>query len=132
MQIRIYYENTDAGGIVYHANYLNFCERARSEALIKAGINFSKNGHFVVSKAQMDFIKPAIFGDLIEVRTKAIEVKKASATLEQKIYKIKDINNNDFDELLFNAKITIAFVRDLKPAKMSDEVADFLKNMQIG
>ena len=84
MKIRIYYEDTDAGGIVYHTNYIKFCERARSEAFFKAGLNFTKEGgYFVVSSLEAKFIASAVLGDEIFVRSKVLEIKKASIVLEQ-------------------------------------------------
>jgi len=88
MQIRIYYEDTDTGGIVYHSNYLNFCERARSEVFFSRGLNpVLENGHFVVKKLEANFIASAKLGDIVEVKTKLLEQKGASFTLEQTIYK---------------------------------------------
>lgn len=88
MQIRIYYEDTDTGGIVYHANYLNFCERARSQAFFDRGITPElKEGHFVARKLEASYIKSAKLGDVIDVETKLVEMKAASFTLKQSIYK---------------------------------------------
>jgi len=88
MQIRIYYEDTDTGGIVYHSNYLNFCERARSEVFFSRGLNpVLENGHFVVKKLEANFIASAKLGDIIEVKNELISLKGASFTLRQTIYK---------------------------------------------
>ncbi len=88
MQIRIYYEDTDTGGIVYHSNYLNFCERARSEVFFSHGLNpVLENGHFVVKKLEANFIASAKLGDIIEVKNELISLKGASFTLRQTIYK---------------------------------------------
>ena len=60
MQLRVYYEDTDTGGVVYHSNYLNFCERARSELFFQRGLSPHKtNAFFVVSHIDAKFIKPA-------------------------------------------------------------------------
>ncbi|MFC2748124.1 MAG: YbgC/FadM family acyl-CoA thioesterase, partial [Campylobacter concisus] len=105
MKIRIYYEDTDAGGIVYHTNYIKFCERARSEAFFQAGLNFTKEGgYFVVSSLEAKFIASAMLGDEVFVRTKILELKKASLVLEQEIYKFDDKNA---EKLLFRATITL-------------------------
>ena len=83
MKIRIYYEDTDAGGIVYHTNYIKYCERARSEAFFETGLNFTKEGgYFVVSALEAKFLASAVLGDEVVVRTKLIELKKASLVLE--------------------------------------------------
>lgn len=126
MKIRIYYEDTDAGGIVYHTNYIKFCERARSEAFFQAGLNFTKeSGYFVVSSLEAKFIASAVLGDEIFVRSKVLEIKKASIVLEQEIYKFDDKNA---EKLLFRATITLAFMKEEKLAKINDEIKKFLEN----
>ena len=129
MKIRIYYEDTDAGGIVYHTNYIKFCERARSEAFFQAGLNFTKEGgYFVVSSLEAKFIASAVLGDEIFVRSKVLEIKKASIVLEQEIYKFDDKNA---EKLLFRATITLAFMKEEKLAKIHDEIKKFLENSKF-
>jgi len=129
MKIRIYYEDTDAGGIVYHTNYIKFCERARSEAFFQAGLNFTKEGgYFVVSSLEAKFIASAVLGDEVFVRTKILELKKASLVLEQEIYKFDDKNA---EKLLFRATITLAFMKEEKLAKINDEIRKFLENSKF-
>lgn len=129
MKIRIYYEDTDAGGIVYHTNYIKFCERARSEAFFQAGLNFTKeSGYFVVSSIEAKFIASAVLGDEVFVRTKILELKKASLGLEQEIYKFDDKN---VEKLLFRATITLAFMKEEKLAKINDEIKKFLENSKF-
>ena len=129
MKIRIYYEDTDAGGIVYHTNYIKFCERARSEAFFQAGLNFTKEGgYFVVSSLEAKFIASAVLGDEVFVRTKILERKKASLVLEQEIYKFDDKNT---EKLLFRATITLAFMKEEKLAKINDEIKKFLENSKF-
>ncbi|WP_459813499.1 YbgC/FadM family acyl-CoA thioesterase [Campylobacter concisus] len=129
MKIRIYYEDTDVGGIVYHTNYIKFCERARSEAFFQAGLNFAKEGgYFVVSSIEAKFIASAVLGDEVFVRTKILELKKASLVLEQEIYKFDDKNA---EKLLFRATITLAFMKEEKLAKINDEIKKFLENSKF-
>ena len=129
MKIRIYYEDTDAGGIVYHTNYIKYCERARSEAFFKAGLNFTKeSGYFVVSALEAKFIASAVLGDEIYVRSKVTELKKASIVVEQEIYKFDDKNA---EKLLFKATITLAFMKEDRLAKISDEIKEFLQSSKI-
>ncbi|QPH87849.1 YbgC/FadM family acyl-CoA thioesterase [Campylobacter concisus] len=129
MKIRIYYEDTDAGGIVYHTNYIKFCERARSEAFFQAGLNFTKEGgYFVVSSLEAKFIASAVLGDEVFVRTKILELKKASLVLEQEIYKFDDKNA---EKLLFKATITLAFMKEERLAKINDEIRKFLENSKF-
>ena len=129
MKIRIYYEDTDAGGIVYHTNYIKFCERARSEAFFKAGLNFTKEGgYFVVLALEAKFLASAVLGDEVFVRTKILELKKASLVLEQEIYKFDDKNA---EKLLFRATITLAFMKEERLAKINDEIRKFLDNSKF-
>ncbi|MBM0637363.1 YbgC/FadM family acyl-CoA thioesterase [Campylobacter sp. VicNov18] len=112
MKIRIYYEDTDAGGVVYHSNYLKFCERARSEILFakKADVFDAFKGHFLLTKADCNFIKPAKLGDIIEVKTKILEIKHTFLEILQTIYK---------DEiLLFRMKLTLAYIKNNKVSRM--------------
>jgi acyl-coA thioester hydrolase, ybgC/ybaW family len=129
MKIRIYYEDTDAGGIVYHTNYIKYCERARSEAFFEAGLNFTKEGgYFVVSALEAKFIASAVLGDEVFVKTKLIELKKASLVLEQEIYKFDE---KDAEKLLFKATITLAFMKEDRLAKISDEIKEFLQSSKF-
>lgn len=102
MQIRVFYEDTDCGGIVYHANYLKFCERARSEVFFNAGIPPLQNGiGFVVKDMQIEFLYPAKLGDLLEVQTQCIAFKNASVQLLQTIY----LQNTQKE--IFKAQLTL-------------------------
>ncbi|WP_373100702.1 MULTISPECIES: tol-pal system-associated acyl-CoA thioesterase [Pasteurellaceae] len=86
--VRVYYEDTDAGGVVYHARYLHFFERARTEYL--RGLNFSqqtllheRNIAFVVKSMQIDYCLPARLDDLLRVDTDVTEVKGATILFTQ-------------------------------------------------
>ena len=87
--IRVFYEDTDAGGIVYYANYLKFFERARTEWLRALGVsqsNFLEHSlGFVVRRVEMDNIAPARLDDLITVHTQIKQLKKASVVFLQSI-----------------------------------------------
>ena len=88
MRIRIYYEDTDCGGVVYHTNYLKFCERARSELFFERGLMpFDEDGHFVVKDLQAEYIGSAKLGDMVEVQTKLLKLSAASFVLLQEIYR---------------------------------------------
>ena len=87
---RVYYEDTDAGGIVYHANYLRFAERARTEALRAAGIPHAAlverfNLMFVVRRAEIDYIRPARLDEMLTVETETLDVAAASVLLRQTV-----------------------------------------------
>ena len=103
MKIRVYYEDTDAGGIVYHSNYLNFCERARSELFFDQGKSPAlENSHFVARSIQADFLKPAKLADILHVSTKISKMRGASFTLFQEVYRDND--------KLFEMYITLAHI----------------------
>ena len=91
MKIKIYYEDTDVGGIVYHSKYLNFCERARSEIFFSQGHNPIENDfHFVVKSINANFISSAKLGDDLFVKTKVKEIKKVYLTMIQSIFRESD------------------------------------------
>ena len=81
--VRVYYEDTDAGGVVYHSNYLRFAERARTEFLREAGIDhitqMAENGlMFAVRRCEAEYVKPAQLDDALEIRTRCLEATGAS------------------------------------------------------
>ena len=111
--IRVYYEDTDAGGIVYYANYLKFFERARTEWLRALGINQSKfleqNIGFVVTKVAMDNKASAKLDDLLTITTTISRLKSASVVFSQQLV-------NQHQLILCTAEIKVACV-DLSIAK---------------
>lgn len=120
MQIRVYYEDTDAGGVVYHSNYLNFCERARSELFFQKDLSpVLQSGHFVARKLEADYISSARLGDELEVKTELIEMRAASFILLQTIFKK--------EKKIFELKITLAYITfQGKPQKITKEVRELL------
>ena len=122
--IRVYYEDTDAGGIVYHANYLNFAERARTEALRDAGINQSLlwQSHgvgFVVRHAGIDYSRPARLDDALVVETQLEKWGRASLTLLQTIRR--------GEETLAKVHIKLAVIdRDFRLVEISEELKTLL------
>jgi acyl-CoA thioester hydrolase len=118
MQIRIYYEDTDAGGIVYHTNYIKYCERARSQMFYDDGKKLGENNcHFVVKHIEADYFKPAALGDVIDVKTEILQLKGASIDVLHTIYK--------GEEKLFSAKILIVFVKEGRPLRLTDDMREF-------
>jgi acyl-CoA thioester hydrolase len=94
--IRVYYEDTDAGGVVYYANYLKFFERARTELLRSMGyeqdeLKATARVLFVVRSVHVDYLSPARFNDLIQVSAKIAEAKKASLIFAQSITRDGDV-----------------------------------------
>lgn len=105
--IRVYYEDTDAGGVVYHSQYLNFMERARTEWLRHFGFEqtWLKNELgviFVVTQAEINFKKPARFDDLLEIQCQPIKIGFSSINFEQAIVRQAQV--------LIDANIKIACV----------------------
>ncbi|MDR1285269.1 MAG: YbgC/FadM family acyl-CoA thioesterase [Campylobacteraceae bacterium] len=118
MKIRIYYEDTDAGGVVYHTNYIKYCERARSQMFYDDGKKLGENNcHFVVKKIDAEYFKPAYLGDLIEVKTEVLELKGTCVNVLHTIYR--------GEEKLFSAKILIVFVSDFKPTRLPNDIREF-------
>jgi len=94
--IRVYYEDTDAAGIVYYANYLKFMERARTEWLRYLGFEQTqlKQQHnliFVVRKISIDYLKPALFNDLLHIKTRLTRLGKISLTMTQEVLRDAEI-----------------------------------------
>ncbi|MFO1034361.1 MAG: tol-pal system-associated acyl-CoA thioesterase [Hyphomicrobiales bacterium] len=106
LSLRVYYEDTDFSGNVYHANYLKFCERARSDFLRVAGIDqnamFAGGEAFVVRRMTCDFLRPARFDDLLTVETAPTEIAGARFELAQRVLR--------GGEALFTASVTVALI----------------------
>ena len=108
--IRVYYEDTDAGGVVFYANYLKFFERARSEWLNHLGIDqavlLTSDIAFAVKKADVDYVKPAKLNDQLEVVSQITEMRGASLTFQQQIFLL-----GDRQQLLCQAKIKVVCLK---------------------
>jgi acyl-CoA thioester hydrolase len=107
MPMRVYYADTDAGGVVYHANYLTFAERARTEILRQFGLDHARLKRdygliFAVHRCQIDFLRPAYLDDLIEVRSTLNHLGGASLGVNQSIRRR--------DEELVKLKVRLAGV----------------------
>jgi acyl-CoA thioester hydrolase len=126
--IRVYYEDTDAGGVVYHSNYLNFYERARTEYLRSLGFEqdalLSQGVAFVVRHCEMDFLKPAKFNQLLRVVTKISILKRAGLTFEQQVF-------SDCGELLNTAFIKVVCVAldKMKPIAIPQHILKEFKGV---
>ncbi|WP_286232970.1 tol-pal system-associated acyl-CoA thioesterase [Thalassotalea sediminis] len=127
-QIRVFYEDTDAGGNVYHANYLNYCERARTEWLRTLGINQSifleQNAGFVVRKLAMDNLAPAKLDDLLTISTSIEQLKRASVSFIHQVF-------NEQQVCLCKIHVVVAFV-DLihaKPCAIPNNILGALKSV---
>ena len=118
LPIRVYYEDTDFSGAVYHANYLKFCERARSDCLRLLDIHHGElhgTAGFVVRRMVCDFLKPALIDNLLEVETRFVEFGGARMELSQTVRRA--------DEKLFEAQVTVVLVdRQGKPKRLPPEM----------
>jgi acyl-CoA thioester hydrolase len=125
--IRIYYEDTDSGGVVYHSNYLKFMERARTEWLRnfeidQKALKDNLNLMFVVHEIDIKFIRPAVFNDEIEVQTKLEKLGSVKIELEQKIFRST--------ELLIESRVVVASVNSIsmKPMRIPNEIKLLMEN----
>lgn len=118
IDIRVYYEDTDAGGIVFYANYLRFAERGRTEYLRDLGYEnkslMDKQGViFVVRRVEADYLTSAHLDDMLRLETSVIEIKNASFKMKQSLFRHKD--------LIFSADVILVCVdRAGKPVRLPD------------
>lgn len=127
--VRVYYEDTDTGGVVYHANYLRFLERARTERLRALGFALDELQEredilFVVRALELDFLKPARFNDALWVTAEIDPPRPASLLFRQEIRR-----GDDSGELLCTAKVRVASLsaRAFRPKAMPDFLARRLR-----
>lgn len=117
--VRVFFEDTDLSGIAYHANYLKWCERARSDLLRVLGINQREafeagEGVYAVSEAQIKWRRPAKLDDELVVETRAVELRAASARMDQRVMR--------GEELLAQVDIVAAFVTpEGRPRRQPEE-----------
>ena len=132
LPIRVYYEDTDAGGIVYHANYLKFAERGRTEMLRTLGIELTQLRKdeglvFVVRKGDMRFHKTASLDDCLEVKTSLLDVRGASVVLQQSI--VRPRTGKESEEL-FNFTVHVACMgTDEKAVRMPGKLRDAFEKL---
>ena len=124
-KVKVYYEDTDAGGVVYYANYLKYLERARTEALIKIGLsNLKIKDNFkaliIVKSCNIDYKKSAYLEDELSIKSYILYSTKTSLVMSQTIFKNKII--------IVDAKIQLVFVNEkAKPIKIPKLVLDKFK-----
>ena len=124
-KIKVYYEDTDAGGVVYYANYLKYLERARTEALIKIGLsNIKIRDNFkaliIVKSCNIDYKKSAYLEDELNIKSYILSLTKTSFVMSQTIIKNKIV--------IVEAKIHLVFVNEkAKPIKIPKLVVDKFK-----
>jgi len=115
VKLRVYYEDTDLGGVVYHSKYLNFCERARSEIFFKKGASpVFEDYHFVVKSIEANFLYSAKLGDILEIKTQVLEIKRASIILFQTIF------NENLKRDIFEMKVVLVCLKNNKISKIPE------------
>lgn len=128
--VQVYYEDTDAGGVVYYANYLRFMERARAEWLRVLGFEqdalmFDPGLVFAVTRVELDYVSPARFNDRLTVVARLLQVGRASLTFEQEVWRESGV------KLLVKGKVRVACV-DLKrfrPTALPKQITEKLKDV---
>jgi acyl-CoA thioester hydrolase len=124
LPLRVYYEDTDFSGVVYHASYLRFMERGRTELIRDLGIDQSalfdegKALAFAVRKMTIDFLKPARMDDLLNVETQPVEMRGASMVVSQRVLR--------GDEVLVTANVTVVCVGDGRARRIPDPLREKL------
>ncbi len=119
-EFKIYYEDTDVGGVVYYANYLKFLERARTEALFSIGFSNKKildifNSLIIVKSCNIDYKKPAYLEDKLKIRSFVKSITKTSFFMNQIISR--------GDDTIAEAQVHLVFVdKNGKPVKIPDEI----------
>ncbi len=119
-KIKVYYEDTDSGGVVYYANYLKFLERARTEALFTIGYSNKKiqdqfNSLIIVKSCNIEYKKSAYLEDELKVRSFVKSISKTSFFMNQIITKVEDI--------IVEAQVHLVFVNNEgKPVKIPEEI----------
>ncbi len=120
----VYYEDTDAGGVVYYANYLRFAERGRTEALHLAGIDHQElmadfGIWFVARRCVVDYLRPGRLDDLLTVKTSIRELKKSSLLMRQEIV-------NEQETICVVDAFMVCVNSDVKPQRIPDTVRNQL------
>ena len=116
--IKVYYEDTDAGGVVYYANYLNFLERARTEAITSLGLSNKKikqnfKASIIVKSCNIQYKKSAYLEDELSIRSYVKSITKTSLHMNQVITRV--------DDLISEAQVHLVFINDYgKPTRIPD------------
>jgi acyl-CoA thioester hydrolase len=131
--VRVYYEDTDTAGVVYYANYLKFMERARTEWLRSFGFEQDvlirdEKLVFAVRSIAVDYRRPALFNDALEVTASIKQFGKASIDFEQSVIR----NTQDQEELLASGKIKLACLdsESLRPKPLPSPIAEVLLSVR--
>jgi acyl-CoA thioester hydrolase len=128
LPVRVYFEDTDFAGLVYHANFLKFCERGRSDLIRLLGVHHQALANpeqgdpsvFVVRRIEIDYLRPARLDDVLEVVTRCVEIGGASLTLLQEVRR--------GETLIVRAKVVVVLVSSSgKPQRLGQLVRGALE-----
>jgi len=123
--VKVYYEDTDAGGVVYHANYLKYLERARTEALSTIGLSNTKikndyGALIIVKSCNIEYKKSAYLEDDLQIKSFVDSTSKTSFLMNQSIFKD--------EELIIEAKIRLVFINEkFKPVKIPEKILSYFQ-----
>jgi len=139
LPVRVYYEDTDAGGVVYHSNYINFFERARTEWLRQLGYELDELVRdeqliFVVRAVSCEYLRPAIFNDELFVSAEIIELGKTSIRFEQKVMRANPEATKNAEnkcEILAKGIVTVVSVHATKfrPIRLPKQIMETIKSV---
>ena len=137
--IRVYYDNTDAGGIVYHGQYLNFAERSRTEFLRHAGFENSAIHHgrgvmFVVRHIEIDYLAPAYLDDILHVETTIREIRSSSFIMHQRIVRPDSGNPKAEQAVIADMRVGLVSVdtKTVRPVRLPEDVkSSFQKYLDV-
>ena len=120
MRVKIYYHQTDCGGVVYYANYLHFLEEARTELLVGAGIDIAKliaqERFFVVSRQELDYQAPAFYGDILDISTRINNISAVRIDFEHQL-------KNQKAQPIAIAKTTLVYINSsFKPVVIPEDM----------
>jgi len=126
MKQKIYYHHTDCGGVVYYANYLNFLEEARTEFFVERGVSIKELADsgilFVVSRQEIDYKAPAVYGDTLEIKTAVGSVGGVRIEFSYEIF-------NQESRLLVKAKTTLVCVdKSFKPQAIPEDLREKIQD----
>jgi acyl-CoA thioester hydrolase len=129
--LRVYYEDTDAGGVVYHASYLRFAERGRTEALRDLGVPHSEmtSQHgvmFMVRRVKVDYLGPALLDDSLVVITEPVAIRAASMDLRQRVVRMRPVER---DLVVLEVQLACVRLSDQRPARLPARWREVLRAM---
>jgi acyl-CoA thioester hydrolase len=129
IRVKIYYEDTDAGGVVYYANYLRYMERARTEFLSEKGMSIAEHHRqgffFVVVHVDISYKQPARLGDIISITSEITEMKNVSIVFKNQVFKET--------QMLAEARVTLACIdKNGRPQRIPEDVRVLMEKTARG